>query len=187
MNHATNRLAAAAVLAALILGGCRADSPRSLNADGSLIHLDDHLADAIVIGSEAPADFLRSEDWDDARLLAEWGSYEGEGRTPWLAEEPGIVGAGDGALRITADERHRAEREWFSTVATTPVDGWLASDWSHVLVRARTEGPIDRIGFIVGRDAAIQLAGGAPAISDGQVHTYRFDLPSRLKRTIAAR
>ena len=175
---------ACAVLLALLpyMIGCDAGAEGPLTADGTVLHLDEHLADAIVVGSEIPTDLLQSVDWDDEDLLAEWGPYEGDGRANWLAGEPAIVGPGDGAMRISADKRHRAQREWLSTVATTLVDEWLAGDWSHVLVRARTSDPLNMIGFIVGRGTAIQIAEGAPAITDGQVHTYRFDLPPRLNR-----
>jgi arylsulfatase A-like enzyme len=173
----------AALLALLpYMIGCEAGAEGPLTADGTVLHFDDHLAEATVIGSEVPTDLIQSVDWDDEDLLAEWGPYEGDGRADWLAGEPAIVGPGDGAMRISADERHRTGNGSLSSLITTPVDGWLAADWSHVLVRARTSDPLNGMGFVVGRASTIRLARGAPVITDGQVHTYRFEVPRRLSQ-----
>ena len=173
-----------AVLLALLpyMIGCETVAEGPLTADGTVLHLDEHLADAIVVGSEIPADLMQSVDWDDEELLRDWGPYEGDGRADWLAGEPAIVGPGDGAMRISADERHRTGNGSLSALITTPVDGWLAADWSHVLVRARTSDPLNGMGFVVGGASTIRLARGAPVITDGQIHTYRFEVPRRLSR-----
>ena len=173
-----------AVLLALLpyMIGCETVAEGPLTADGTVLHLEDHLADATVIGSEIPADLMQSVDWDDEELLRDWGPYEGDGKANWLAEEPAIVGPGDGAIRISADERHQVRNESVSALITTPVDGWSAGDWSHVLVRARTSDPLNGMGFVVGRQSTVRLAQGTPVIADGQVHTYRFDVPQRLSQ-----
>ena len=99
-----------AVLLAILpcIIGCDAAAEGPLTADGVVLHLEEHLADATVIGSEVPADLVESVDWEDEKLLAEWHSYEGDGKANWLAREPTIVSAGDGAIRIEVDE----EKKW---------------------------------------------------------------------------
>jgi arylsulfatase A-like enzyme len=172
----------AALLAILpYIIGCEAGAEGPLTADGAVLHLDEHLADATVIGSEVPAAPVQSVDWDDEKLLAEWGSYEGEAKANWLPGEPAIVGPGEGAIRIEVDERHRAGNGNLSALITTPVDGWLAADWSHVVVRARTSDPLDGIGFMFGRDSTMS-GDGTPVITDGQVHTYRVEVPRRVSQ-----
>ena len=166
-----------AVLLAILpyMIGCEAGAEGPLTADGALLHLEEHLADAVISGSEIPVDVVRSMDWNEEELLEDWQATGSQGRFRWLAEEPGFVSAGDGALQLTADERHRNARGGYSVLVTTPAAGWVASEWSHIAVRARTA---DRVwlGVAVGTDEEAFI-NGTQVIRDGQVHTYRLDVP----------
>ena len=172
----------AALLAILpYIIGCEAGTEGPLTADGAVLHLEEHLADAVVSGSQIPADVVRSVDWNADDLLAHWRATGSEGRNRRLAEEPGIISAGGGALRLTADARHSNDRGAYSVLVTTPVDGWIASEWSHFVVRARTTDPVNGVAVAVGTDEEIRFT-GTSVISDGQVHTYRLDVPQRWAR-----
>jgi len=166
-----------AVLLAILpyMIGCEAGAEGTLTADGAVLHLEEHLAGAVVSGSEVPVDVVRSVDWNDDDLVEGWAATGSEGRFDWLAEEPGLVSAGDGALQLTADARHRNARGGYSVLVTTPADGWVASEWSHIVVRARTA---DRVwvDVVVGTDEEAFI-NGTQIIRDGQVHTYRLDVP----------
>jgi len=174
MRRATIRLAVTALLAVPSLSGCTDESGRPLTADGGVIHLEEYLGSATITGSEIPADLVNSVDWIDDDLR-DWRGAANEGRVRWLPEEPAVIEAGDEGLLITAGERQQVAMG-YSALATVAVDGWIATDWSHVVIRARASTAVGRLGFAAGAGDRIFM-NGDPVIRDGNVHTYRLDVP----------
>lgn len=169
-----------AVLLPLLLQawGCDRGGTSALEFDGSVLHLDEHLDAATVDGSEIPLDVVRSVEWVGDELARDWRGTGSEGRVPWLSAEPAAVRAGDEGLVIAVDERHRLEDGAYSALASAAVEDWIATDWSHVVIRARATEQVGGMGFAAGVGDRI-LVTGDRVIPDGNVHTYRMDVPRR--------
>jgi hypothetical protein len=151
-----------------------------LQADMPL-HLEEHLDAAIIVGSEVRKSILQSIEWDFAERQPGWTSGPTES---WPTLDTKVAQV-DGALRVTLTEENRREGD-------ESVRGYIYVDlpelrreeWSHLLVRARTDAPVEdmRIWFNLGERTApggwpspfLYMGRNTPVVSDGVVQSYRF-------------
>ena len=164
-----------------LMSGCEPAGTRPLEFDGSVLHLEEHLSSATITGSEIPTDIVRSVEWVGGELARDWRGTGSEGRVPWLPEEPAAVQAGDDGLLITVGEGQQGPNGGYFGMATVPVDAWVAADWSHVVIRARATETVGGMGFTAAAGDRIVVTGDR-VIPDGNVHTYRLDIPERWTR-----
>ena len=152
-----------------------------LTADMPL-HLEEHLDDATIVGSEVPAEVLAPVEWHFDEPQPDWKPL-----VPLdTSVKPIDMTSTEDALRLTLTEANRlswrSDGLMWGTIYVDLPDYRLA-DWATILVRARTsdligdlgmsfnleEQPDSRLGFRFGRSPRFNLA---PVISDGSVHTY---------------
>ena len=166
---------APATLLSLALGSCL-DSPSGstvLTAEMPL-HLEEHLDDATVVGSELPADDPESVVWRFNEPQPDWRAFSVvESSNPRQATRT------DDALRVYATDADRVavEEEWVGAGIYTDSPGLLALEPTHLLVRARTES--------AGRLTVVtdDLQGSRPRSFYGGVWPGPVELPILIPRT----
>ena len=113
-----------------------------------LLHLEEHLDDATIIGSEVPADLPQPVEW---RFDEPQPGWKATTPRPFPAGiRPATVSQTDDALQITLGPSN-------ANASNEPVGGvfvdvpeWNHRDWAHVVIRARSSGPGDMaLGFNV--------------------------------------
>ena len=161
--------------------GCRRGaSDRTLAADVPL-HLEEHLEQAIVTGSEAPSDVPQPVSWSfdkpqpDWKVLSRW-------KFPF---EPTRLAQTENALRVTLGitTSPEATRRFAAGALYVDLPDWTRDDWAQVQVRARTSGKVRMIGvaFNLREDFEkdkeyeppwLYQGDMAQAVRDGSVQTY---------------
>lgn len=167
-----------------LLGGCADTSGgAALTADKGPLHLEAHLAEATVLGSEVPADAPSAVTWQFNEIQRDW-----KPARPWNPTiEPATVSLVEDALRLGFTERTRNPNGTPHGGLYLEVPGWNPEDWAHILVRARATGRIR--GFQVmfnlkegnGTAQSFPLPfalGGeyAEVVDDGSVQSYLLRL-----------
>ncbi len=180
---------AGALLLLAGLASCdEAGDGRVLQDDLAPLHLEDHLAEAIVSGSEVPEDRLRAVTWqfDNPESVVSVTPWPGRGTAK--AERVG------GALRVTLDEETVSEEGGGPNWAPLParralvvleLPNWQREDWAEVSIQARTsEAGTMAIAYnLVDYDpqvgAVVQHGGeSASLLADNRVHSYAFPVVS---------
>jgi arylsulfatase A-like enzyme len=161
------------------LAGCGPAGPdRTLTAEVPL-HLEEHLEQASVTGSQVPMEVPRPVEWDFAQPRPEWLAVP-------LREfpfEPTQLVRTDDALRVTLGKSKKKDNKYSLGAVYVEVPDWTPEDWAHVLVRARTTDKVAMLGLGFNlRDPSEKdsqnkppfLYQGEPAriINDGTVQTY---------------
>jgi arylsulfatase A-like enzyme len=159
--------------------GSPSDSP-VLTADMPL-HLEDHLDAATIVGSEVWEGILQPIEWDFAEPQPGWTSGPTES---WPTLDTKVAQV-DGALHVKLTEENRREGD-------ESVRGYIyvdlpelrREDWSHLLVRARTDALVEdmRIWFNLGEGRApgggpspfLYMGESTPVVSDGVAQSYRI-------------
>ena len=159
-----------------------------LYADRAPLHLEEHLAEAVVSGSEVPEDRLRPVTWQ----------FDNQESVAWVMPWPGRRAARaervGGALRVALDEgtvaregddplgRRLPERRG---LVVLELPSWQRDDWAEVSIRARTSdaGTMAVAYNLVDYDpevgAVVQHGGESAALlADNLVHTYTFPVRS---------
>jgi arylsulfatase A-like enzyme len=128
---------------AFTMAGCvAADSGPTLRADTAPLHLEAHLAEAAVQGSEVPADAPEPVSWQFDEILSDW-----KPAPPSNPEvDPATLALAEDALRLTVTEETRNSNGDPSGGIYLEVPGWDPQDWAHVLVRARSTGGVESFG-----------------------------------------
>ena len=152
----------------LTLTTCQ-DGPTPLTAEVPL-HLEEHLDQAVVTGSEPGADIPEVIEWRFDEPQPDWKAIvyprQPDGSAAAQVERT------EDALRITLSG---ANRSWSRSnplvgfVSIEPKD-WVQSEWADVLVRARTSEKVNEISLGHHRSAQ------APVIRDGSEQTYIFPI-----------
>ena len=183
----------AVFLNCVILAGCQA--PRQgisvLTAEMPL-HLEDHVEEARIIGSEVSAQIPETAQW-----------YFDEPQPDWKAVEPrhshvapALLARTEEGLRVTLrkESRHPVSRKPYRGGLYFDVPGWNRSEWASIVVRARSSasslflapafnlpkgseptGDPDYYAYPFLFQGAI-----APVVNDGTIQTY--ELPADWSR-----
>jgi arylsulfatase A-like enzyme len=157
-----------------------------LTADMPL-HLEDHLASAVVEGSELPVNPPEAVEWRFDEAQPDW-------RATTMPMSPfgaaGLTETGEG-LRILIGDRTRIANGRPAATVHVALPEWDRRDWADVVIRARADSSSSvnelGLGFNLREDQGgtpagwpFQFAGGGtPVVRDGAVHTYRFRLAGR--------
>jgi hypothetical protein len=164
-----------------------ASGPVVLTADVPL-HLEEHLAEAIVSSSAAPEDRLRPVTWQfdnpDSVLRVK----------PWPEREAARAELVGGALRFTLDEGtlgqvgggpHWSPLPARRALVVLELPSWQREDWAEVSIRARSSaaGNMSIAYNLVDYDpevgAVVQHGGESAALlADNLVHSYTFPVVS---------
>ncbi|MEE9534385.1 MAG: sulfatase, partial [Acidimicrobiia bacterium] len=149
-----------ATLLSLTLVSCSGapSGSRVLTADMPL-HLEEHLDDATIVGSEVPADLVEPVEW----------RFD-EPQPGWKAEGPATVSQIDDALRISLGPATEFTAGELRGAAFVDVPDWDHRDWAHVLIRARSSSP-GEIGLNFNNDEWGSRR--ARLVDDGTVQTYQ--------------
>lgn len=184
----TGRAIRLAALAIAVVSSAGCDGPSAdrgtLIAD-TPIHLEEHLAAANVVGSEAPESAPTALDWHFDEPQPDW-----KPTVPLLdgfePVEPEYV---DGALRMSlrGHNRNPRNRRLVGSLYVELPDVSL-HQWSHVEVRARAADPARNIGVSFNYSEDDSQSGvfpfysagrWAPLVPDGTVQTYLIPLEPR--------
>jgi hypothetical protein len=151
------------VLLALACGG-----PAPLTVDIPL-HLEDHLDAARIEGSEVPLDVPQTIEWRFDQPHPVWKAFD-----HFSPHNPlPLLERTEDALRVTLTEVNRYPgRDFLHVDVYLEMPQLIRSDWSHVLLRARSSEDIIDFWYFP-KDLGL---GGqmTPVVNDGAVHTYRF-------------
>ena len=159
----------------------RESGPAVLTADDLPLHLEEHLDAATIEGSEVPADLPAVIEWRFDEAQPAWTSLADHN----LKIEPLELQQTEGALRLTLSEANRSPRDdWFSGDIYVDLPDLRRSQWSHILVRARTSDEVRRIRVafnlraqtdtVERRERWRSWGEDAVVIRDGATHTYRL-------------
>ena len=138
--------------------------------------------DAVVVGSEVPADPVEPIEWrfdgPTPEGLPEWGAA-----IPWTPIDAATLTYTEDALRVSLTEGTRSPVGRTVGGLQLEIPGWNREDFSDVVIRARTTGEINNIGVAFNRREGSGTAeeapwpwehngDGAPVIAVGAVQTY---------------
>ncbi len=168
------------MLAVVFLLGCGGPAPLTVDMP---LHLEEHLDDATIVGSEVPDNIPEPVEWRFDEPQPDWRPAEviGDLRSQLAAVEPV---RGDDALRLPLTEENRGTNRMFGMIYVELPD-WKLEDWAYVEIRARTRDPMLRVGLQFNyteedpeESYAPFYAWGdrAPLVTDGTVQTYRLSL-----------
>ncbi|MFH1762932.1 MAG: sulfatase [Gemmatimonadota bacterium] len=171
------------LLAVVICLGC--DNSQTLTADMPF-HLEEHLDDATIIGSEVPADLIQPVEWRFDVPQPDWKATPPRPFPPTI--RPATVSQTHDALQITLGPSTAIRRTWLGGGAHVDVPEWDHRDWAHVIIRARSSGPGDiELGFNIwdreghpneGRPVPYEMMGRGRArlVGDSTVQTYQLQM-----------
>jgi arylsulfatase A-like enzyme len=172
-------LAVATILALASLGCADVDSRPALLSAHMPLHLEEHLDDATIVGSEVPTDLLQPVEWRFDEPQPGW-----RATTPRpfpVGTRPAAVSQTNDALQITLRRSNEDPSSDLGAGVYVAVPEWDHRDWSHVLIRARSSGPGDiALGFNLDRDLYSMVGTrSAPLVDDGTVQTYQLPFEPR--------
>ena len=165
----------------LALAGCRQDPP-PLTADVPL-HLEDHLDDAVITGSEVPSDVPAAVEWRFDEPQPEWKTIV----PPPPDVRPATLTRTADALRITltedTDYKDGDNRPELGGGIYIDLPDWRREEWGDILIRDRTSQKIE--GVLIGFNLRRKIGTGpwqrypllfhsdnVPVIRDGTEQTY---------------
>jgi arylsulfatase A-like enzyme len=170
------------VLMALSCSGPESDQ-RVLTAEMPL-HLEEHLDDAKILGSEVPADVPKPVEWRFDEPQPDW-----KPAGPIFSEDGVVRLEGNGeALKIHFSEANRGKNSG-NIIGAIYIDlpDWHRDDWGSILISARNSDHFFnvRVFYNLGErmvpnntQKSAVLYGGdiTPLISDGEIHTYELNV-----------
>ena len=134
LTEAKRREVLSVAIVFILLAGCRSAEDAPLTADMP-IHLEEHLDDATIIGSEAPADLRQPMEWHFDEPQPDWRTATPYNPTIPRAE---VSRPGD-ALRVTLTEQLRDQRRNWEGGIYIDLPALTLGDWDMVVIRARSE------------------------------------------------
>ncbi|MCK5449118.1 MAG: sulfatase, partial [Gemmatimonadetes bacterium] len=180
-------LTSALLFISMLAWGCAPGDagPTVLTADMPL-HLEEHIGDATIVGSEVPEDLLQPVEWRFDEPRPGWTTP----RPFPVGIRPGAVSRTDDALRVSLGPSNaETNGRWLVGGAYVDVPKWDHRDWAHVLIRARSSGPGTMVlGFNVWDRARVPdegrlwlipyetFASPTRLVGDGTVQTYQLPL-----------
>ena len=174
---------AAAALLASLAARCSGPEPgRPLQAADRPIHLEEHLGQAAIHGSEPPETLPAPVEWRFDRPSPDWAPVVPRRKAAFPARTEQL----SDALRVVLDVRAREPRsgaDRYSGGIITGLPDWRRADWAYIIVvaRARCEGGIPVLTGKLNERAgagASDLARFADStesvelVADGRVHSY---------------
>ncbi len=136
-------LLAAAILTGTAASGCGGRDARPvLKADNTPLHLEGHLADAVIEGSEVPPVDRETIEWTFATGLAAWRPLHASAPHQYAAP---VMRHEAGALRVEIGARNRFlwdGRSITRALLYAPVPDLDRADWGGLVVRARVAGNV---------------------------------------------
>lgn len=160
------------------------DSDQPLLTAELPLHLEEHIDDARIEGSEAREDLLVPVQWDFNALQADW--------KPMIplqpSFEPAQVTYSDDALRVTISEANKPPGRTFMWGGIyTDLPEWHPEHWESILVSLRTEDEIVglRLAFNLRKQLGatpreqspfVLFSDGCGVVKDGLVHTYMLQV-----------
>jgi hypothetical protein len=175
-------LTLAFMLIGLYCSGPEADQPL-LTAELPL-HLEGHINDARIEGSEVPGDVLQAVEWSFDKIQPEWKAV-----SPLQpSNQPALLTYTDDALRITLAEKITdSGKRFFGGSIYTSLPGWDQQNWDFILVSARTKDDIaglwlefnlrKRLGTTPREKTTFLFSSDScEVIKDGSVHTYLLQI-----------
>jgi arylsulfatase A-like enzyme len=164
----------------LVAWSCSGPTPDTplLTADMPL-HLEEHLDDARLAGSEIPAEVAQTLVWRFDEPQTDWLPTR-----PWNPTvEPLRLTQTEDALRLTLTDGTTNDEGEARGGIHIELPDWSREDWAYVVVRALTAEPIEGVGVVFNRregsgsdtDSAWPWEFGgdrSPVIADGSIQTY---------------
>ncbi len=170
------------MLMALSCSGPESERP-VLTAEEPL-HLEEHINDARIEGSEPSEDLLVPVQWDFDTPQPDWKPV-----IPLQPSfEPARVTYSDDALRVTLSEANRYPgRPFMLGCIYTDLPEWFPEHWESILVSLRTEDEIVglQLAFNIRKQLGatpreqspfVMYSDGCDVVKDGQVHTYMLQV-----------
>ncbi|MCH7892371.1 MAG: sulfatase-like hydrolase/transferase, partial [Gemmatimonadetes bacterium] len=159
----------------LLCLGCGGPAPLTVDMP---LHLEEHVAEARVIGSDIPEHVPQPLEWRFDQPQPDW-----KATPPWNKNPPArLTGTADGLLVTLTDAmRNPAGNPQGGIYIDVP--DWVRDDWAHIQVRARSEADVDwmqlRVGFNLREESEWEEEGpfefwgeNTRFIRDGTVQTY---------------
>ncbi len=162
-----------ALVLALICAGCDS-GPAPLTAEMPL-HLEDHLGEARIIGSDVPIGVLQPIEWSFGEVGVEWKPFADPQKGPDFPRTPVKTKNLEDAIRLTLSGKNRGNIWPFSGMLYSELPGLNREDWSHVIVRVRAMQP-GRLSLIFGSESELLRSAGSTLISDGRIHSYKLPI-----------
>jgi arylsulfatase A-like enzyme len=169
------------VVISLIGFGCSGpESDQPLLTAELPLHLEEHLDEAKIDGSEIPEDLPAPVEWRLAEPQPDW-KQAVPLENQW---QPVQMTRIEDGLRLTLTDKARMRgTKWLFGGIYVGVPDWKVEDWAYVLIRARATDRIPQLGTFYnlrekigdGIWAAIPFkiwGNNIPIIPDGSVHTY---------------
>ena len=167
----------AIMLMAFSCSGPESDQPL-LTAEVPL-HLEEHIDDARIEGSEVPENLPVPVVWNFSEPQPDWKALPLRGR-PF---EPTRRSWTDNALRVTPGKSTEEDSEYAGGGIYIDVPDWAREDWARVQVRARTSDKVNLLGlrFNLPEESETDDENTSPylfrgesatVINDGSVQTY---------------
>jgi arylsulfatase A-like enzyme len=160
------------------------DSDQPLLTAELPLHLEDHINDAKIVGSEVGQDLLTPVVWNFDEPQPNW-----KAAGPIFSEE-GVarLESSEEVLRINFSEANR-EKNSGNIIGAIYVDlpDWRRQDWGDIIVQAKNSDHFfnlrvfynlgERMQPFTNRRSAVLYGGEiTPLISDGEIHTYKLSI-----------
>ena len=168
------------MLIAFSCSGPESDQP-VLTAELPL-HLEEHIDDARIEGSEVPGDLPAPVEWRFDEPQPDWKPVKPLDKK-WKTVKTVRV---DDALRLNLTAEHRADGPRLLGEIFITLPDWNIEDWAHIEITARTSDPVRQIGIdfnYTEEDNPEDIitpfyteGDSAPLIADGTIQTYRLSL-----------
>jgi len=141
------------------------------------LHLEEHIDDARIEGSEVPKDALAAVEWDFTKPQPDWKVV-----IPWRKDiKPLQMTQAEDSLHLVLNEatkRPESSRGGHFGGIWVDVPNWQREDWAYIMVRARTRDEITwlAVGFNLQKPGErgdfLSYGDGVDVIKDGSAHTY---------------
>jgi len=161
------------LLALMGLAACGPGAPdRRLTAELPL-HLEEHLDQAVITGSNMPKDIPQPVSWSFDKPQPEWKALP----LRKLPFEPTRLTQTEDALRVTLGKSTEKETKYAMGGLYVDVPDWALDDWAHVQVRARTsdKARMLRLAFNLREESEKDNENSPPFLYTGEVATLVQD------------
>jgi arylsulfatase A-like enzyme len=150
------------------------------------LHLEEHIDDAKIEGSEVPEDVPAPVEWNFNEPQPDWKPVKPIA-AQWEAVKPVRV---DDALHMPLTARNRADGPRLIGQIFIDLPDWNLEEWAYVEIRARTRDPMSVVGLTfnyneedyMGVLPNYSVGDRTPLVTDGTVQTYRLSLQQTSRR-----
>ena len=180
LGRAASRIFPATLLSLTLVSCSGSPSDSTVLTADMPLHLEQHLDDATIVGSDVPADGPTVLEWHFDEPQEDWKPV-----VPWdPTRDPVEVTQLDDALRVTLTDGTRYPNGLRRGGIVLEVPDRNYEDLAHLMVRARTADYVRDLGIYFNRSEGTGTGGSGfeyggdvlPFVSDGTVQTYRLKL-----------